>query len=126
MSTIVKKDGFSYSFDPNACSTCQGRCCTGESGYIYVNKAEIENIAKLLNLEVIDFVNSYLFKKAYKYSIKENKFGDSHECIFYNRQTNGCNIYEARPLQCRTFPFWDYYKQRVKELKLECPGVINA
>lgn len=126
MSTIVKKDGFSYSFDASACSTCQGRCCTGESGYIYVTKAEIENISKLLNLEVIDFVYSYLFKKGYKYSIKENKFGDSHECIFYDRQTNGCNIYEARPLQCRTFPFWDYYKQRVEELKLECPGVINA
>ncbi len=126
MSTIVKKDDFPYSFDSSACSTCQGRCCTGESGYIYVTKSEIERISELLELEVVDFVNNYLFKKGYKYSIKENKFGDSHECIFYNRDTNGCNIYEARPLQCKTFPFWDYYKKRVNELKLECPGVIDA
>lgn len=126
MSTIVKKDDFSYSFDSTACSTCQGRCCTGESGYIYVTKTEIENISQLLKLEVTDFVHTYLFKKGYKYSIKEKKYGDSHECIFYDRETNGCNIYEARPLQCRTFPFWDYYKTRVNELKLECPGVIDA
>jgi hypothetical protein len=44
MSTIIKKDGFNYSFDFSACSTCQGRCCTGESGYIYVTKAEIGEI----------------------------------------------------------------------------------
>lgn len=126
MSHIIKKDGFSYSFDVSACSTCQGRCCTGESGYIYVTKAEIENISKLLNLDIKEFVQEYLFKKLYKYSIKERQVGESYECIFYNRESNGCNIYDARPLQCRTFPFWDYYKQRVDELKLECPGVIDV
>ncbi|QOY55500.1 YkgJ family cysteine cluster protein [Candidatus Sulfurimonas marisnigri] len=126
MSNIVKKDGYSYSFDANACSTCKGKCCTGESGYIYVTKAEIESISKLLNLDIKDFVQEYLFKKLYKYSIKEKKFGENYECIFYDRESNGCNIYDARPLQCRTFPFWDYFKQRVDELKLECPGVIDV
>ena len=126
MSTIIKKDTFDYSFDHSACSTCQGKCCTGESGYIYVTKAEIEKIAELLGLGIKDFVEQYLFKKLYKYSIKERKFGESYECVFYDRESNGCKIYEARPLQCRTFPFWDYYKKRVDELKLECPGVIDA
>lgn len=87
---------------------------------------EIENISKLLNVNIKDFAQEYLFKKLYKYSIKENKFGESYECIFYDRESNGCKIYEARPLQCKTFPFWDYFKQRVDELKLECPGVIDA
>lgn len=126
MSTIVKKDGFSYSFDFSACSTCQGRCCTGESGYIYVTKTEVENISDLLGLDIKDFMQQYLFKKGYKYSIKEKKFADSYECVFYDRESNGCTIYEARPLQCKTFPFWDYYKTRVDELKLECPGIINV
>lgn len=35
-------------------------------------------------------------------------------------------IYEVRPTQCRTFPFWDYFKTRVDELKLECPGVVDV
>jgi len=121
----MKQEGFDYSFDPRACESCQGRCCTGESGYIYVTKAEIEKISELLGLSVHNFVSEYLFKKGYKYSIKEQKFNDSYECVFYNRESNGCNIYDARPNQCKTFPFWDYYKTRVQELKLECPGIID-
>ena len=126
MSSIMNKEGYPYSFDPKACDSCQGRCCTGESGYIYVTKDEIQNISLLLNLDVNEFVSKYLFKKGYKYSIKELKYNDSHECVFYDRENNGCGIYNARPLQCRTFPFWDYYKTRVKELKLECPGIVDV
>ena len=125
MSNIMREEGFTYSFNPNACETCEGRCCTGESGYIYVTKDEIIKIAQLLELEVNEFVKKYLFKKGYKYSIREMMHNDSYECVFYNRESNGCNIYDARPLQCKTFPFWDYYKTRVDELKLECPGIEN-
>ena len=121
----MKEEEFDYSFNPNACESCQGRCCTGESGYIYVSKNEIQKISTLLNLDVKLFVEKYLFKKMYKYSIKEIQYNDSFECIFYDRESNGCNIYDARPTQCKTFPFWDYYKTRVDELKLECPGIIT-
>jgi len=126
MSNLMKKEGYPYAFNPEACEECQGRCCTGESGYIYVNRSEIEAIAKLLNLSINDFGVKYLFKKGYKYSLKENLFEDSYECVFYDRESNGCKIYEARPTQCKTFPFWDYYKQRVDELKEECPGIIDV
>lgn len=126
MSNIIKQEGYSYSFDPSACSSCEGRCCTGESGYIYVTKTEIEAIAKFLNMDVIDFAKEYLFKKGYKYSIKERKVGDSYECIFYDKASNGCSIYEVSPTQCKTFPFWDYFKNRIDELKEECPGIIDA
>ena len=125
MSDVMKKEGYPYAFDASACASCQGRCCTGESGYIYVNKTEIEKIADLLELDVKEFAQKYLFKKGYKYSIKEVVYNDSYECVFYDRESNGCTIYEARPLQCKTFPFWDYYKTRVDELKLECPGIID-
>jgi Fe-S-cluster containining protein len=33
-------------------------------------------------------------------SLKER---GNYDCIFWK---NGCSVYEARPLQCRTFPFW--------------------
>ncbi len=125
MSDMMREEGFTYSFNPKACETCQGRCCTGESGYIYVTKNEIEKISKLLDMDVKIFVDTYLFKKMYKYSIKEVVHENSHECIFYDRDSNGCKIYDARPLQCKTFPFWDYYKTRVDELKLECPGILD-
>jgi len=126
MSDLMKKKSYPYAFNPKACESCQGKCCTGESGYIYVTKNEIISIAEFLDMDVQLFAMEYLFKKGYKYSIKERKFGDSYECIFYDRESNGCTIYEARPIQCRTFPFWDYYKTRVNELKLECPGIIDV
>ena len=121
----MKQEGFYYSFNPNACESCEGKCCTGESGYIYVSKSEIQNIALLLEIDINEFVHKYLFKKMYKYSIKERENAGSYECIFYDAKNHGCTIYDARPLQCKTFPFWDYYKTRVDELKLECPGILE-
>lgn len=126
MSDLMHQDGYPYAFDASACSTCQGKCCTGESGYINVNNLEIENIASFLNLQVNDFGTKYLFKYGYKYSIKEREHEGSFECIFYDRESNGCEIYDVRPSQCRTFPFWEYFKTRVDELKLECPGIVNV
>ena len=126
MSNIIKKDGYNYCFDASACSTCQARCCTGESGYIHVSTTEIEKISHFLHLDIEEFMQKFLFKHGYRYSIKERKFGDNYECAFYDREANGCVIYEVRPMQCKTFPFWDYYKNRVDELKLECPGVIDV
>ncbi|HFB53235.1 MAG TPA: YkgJ family cysteine cluster protein, partial [Sulfurimonas autotrophica] len=85
--SIIKKEGYPYAFNSDACATCEGRCCTGESGYIYVTKAEIFAIAELLNMDVNEFGVKYLFKKGYKYSLKENKIDDSYECVFYDRES---------------------------------------
>ena len=126
MSNIIKKDGFNFAFNSFACANCLGRCCTGESGYIYVTKSEALAICEVLSIDIKQLVSKYLFKKGYKYSIKENKVDDSHECVFYDREINGCKIYNARPTQCKTFPFWDYYKTRINELKDECPGIIDV
>ena len=125
MSNITRKESYPYAFDSSACATCEGRCCTGESGYIYVTKEEIKAIAEVLNIDINELRVKYLFKKGYKYSIKEFKHNDSYECIFYDRESNGCRVYNARPSQCKTFPFWNYYKTKVDELKQECPGIID-
>jgi Fe-S-cluster containining protein len=125
MSDLMKQEGFSYAFDPSACASCGGNCCTGESGNIFVSVTEITAIAKLLGMEEGEFRRTYLRKEVYRYSLKEKIVNGSHDCVFFNRSQNGCTIYQARPLQCRTFPFWDYFRQRVDELKAECPGIID-
>ncbi|MEA1918996.1 MAG: YkgJ family cysteine cluster protein [Campylobacterota bacterium] len=125
MSSIIRKDDFPYAFDLAACEPCGGRCCIGESGNIFVTPSEIEKIIQVLNIDVAQFYKEYLIKKAYKFSLQEKKVGDSYDCIFFERENGGCRIYEARPMQCRTFPFWDYYKNRVEELKRECPGILD-
>ena len=82
-------------------------------------------ISKLLNIDERVFRQTYLKKVGYRFSLKEKKVKDSYDCIFFDRNKNGCSVYEARPLQCRTFPFWDYFRHRIDELKSECPGIIH-
>ena len=126
MSTIMMQEGFNYAFDYSHCDGCGGRCCTGESGNIFVKRSEVQAIAEHLQMDEKSFAVEYLVKKGYKYSLKEHVVGDSHDCIFYSREIEGCSIYEARPQQCRTFPFWDYFKKNLQELKDECPGIMNV
>ena len=126
MSEYIKKDGYNYAFNPSACAECEGRCCTGESGNIFVTNGEIAQIMEFLQVDIATFYERYLQKRGYKFSLKERKVGESFDCIFYSREAGGCTIYELRPAQCRSFPFWDYFKTHVDELKQECPGVVDV
>jgi len=53
-------------------------------------------------------------------SLKEKP---NNDCVFWN---NGCTVYESRPLQCRSFPFWELIVadadmwERCAE---DCPGM---
>ncbi len=120
---MIYKDGFKFAFDEKACKNCGGKCCTGESGNIFANKAEIERLRVHFQLEKDDFEEKYLRKVGVRYSFKELEFEDGFACIFFDRQNKQCSIYELRPQQCRSFPFWEYYKIHKEELEKECIGV---
>ena len=55
---LITKEGFDFSFNPKACEECGGKCCTGESGYIWVNPLEMQKIANFLNISL--YKNSIL------------------------------------------------------------------
>lgn len=123
MRDIIKKEGFDFAFDPNACASCNGACCRGESGYIWVSKAEIEAIAKYLGLQSERFIEEYLVKVGYRWSLRELKREGEHICVFFD---GGCTIYEVRPSQCRSYPFWERYKDKkyISEVCAECKGIL--
>eukprot|EP01029_Cantina_marsupialis_P025148 TRINITY_DN66159_c0_g1_i1.p2 TRINITY_DN66159_c0_g1~~TRINITY_DN66159_c0_g1_i1.p2 ORF type:complete len:127 (+),score=21.42 TRINITY_DN66159_c0_g1_i1:775-1155(+) len=124
--SIIKKDGYPYAFNPKGCETCAGNCCIGESGNIWISSQEITKLASLLELSEEEARDAFLEKRGYKYSIKEVKLAeDNFACVFFDLEKKGCSIYEARPIQCRTFPFWDYFKTREDEVKEECPAIVN-
>jgi hypothetical protein len=120
----MTQEGFSFSFDESACATCKGNCCSGEPGYIWVTSAEAAAIAQRLGMESEAFRAHYLIKAGYKFSIGERKNGESCECLFFDAVVSGCSIYDVRPSQCRTFPFWDYFLENPKEAGKECPGIV--
>lgn len=126
MSNLIIKEGFDFAFDPKGCESCKGNCCIGESGYIWISTNEIQILALQLNLSVEELKNRYLNKIGYKYSIKEVKLDSNNfACCFFNLEEKKCSIYEARPSQCRTFPFWDYFKENKEEVYKECPAIKN-
>ena len=126
MSNLIKKNGYNFSFNPTACESCAGNCCIGESGYIWINIVEIEALSKYLGLTLDSFREKYLFKVGYKYSIKEVELADnSFACCFFDLEKRNCSIYDYRPTQCRTFPFWEYFKNNEKEVYKECPAIKN-
>ncbi len=120
---MIKQEGFSYTFNPSACESCGGRCCTGESGYIWISPKEANAMAKSLDLSLSLFAQKYLLKIGYKLSIKEKAFQDGYACVFFDEDKKQCSVYETRPKQCRSFPFWDYFKSNLSELEKECPGI---
>ncbi len=86
------------------CSQC-GDCCTGAPGYVWVNKSEIEALAAEMGVaDVLEFEQLYVRKIGIRKSLKEFPNGD---CVFFDNQTRKCQVYGARPRQCRSWPFWN-------------------
>ncbi|TWT90458.1 Flagellin N-methylase [Pseudobythopirellula maris] len=85
------------------CSGC-GDCCTGAPGYVWLNKADIEAMAAETGLEVAEFESRYVREVGVRKSLIEYDNGD---CVFFDPKSRGCTVYQARPRQCRTWPFWD-------------------
>ena len=123
---FIQKEGFDFTFTPEACRECQGKCCNGVSGNIFVNTKEVKAISEFLEIEIPTFIQAYLIKVSYKFSIKEVRAEKDYACIFFNREKSRCSIYAVRPNQCRTFPFWSYFKDKPEEAARECPGISSC
>ena len=69
-----------------------------------MNKQEIADLAATVKMDVAAFERQYVRDIGIRKSLKEYENGD---CVFLDPQTRGCGVYQARPRQCRTWPFWD-------------------
>ncbi len=103
------------------CTGCGG-CCTGDPGHVWVNKAEIELLAATVGLPVAQFEKTFVRKVGIRKSLTELCNGD---CTLWDRITQRCKVYAARPRQCRTWPFWQSNLRTPEtwdETCLSCPG----
>jgi Fe-S-cluster containining protein len=92
------KDGLKFK-----CTGC-GDCCTGAPGYVWVNQAEIDALAERLEMDPSKFEKKYVRQIGVRRSLNEYKNGD---CVFFDGESRKCTVYEQRPRQCRTWPFWN-------------------
>ena len=85
------------------CTRC-GACCTGGDGeHVFLDDAEAHAICGLLGLSWRWFSRRYLSRSAD--GERTLRMTAAGACIFL-RPDGGCGVYPARPLQCRTYPFW--------------------
>ena len=105
---------------------CQGsgKCCTshGEYGFVYLTLKDRRRMAQFLNLTTSVFTKTYCKKTQGIWHLIERK--DNKDCLFLEGRS--CSVYEGRPQQCRTWPFWPEVlsaKSWSKEVQNFCPGV---
>ena len=109
------------------CTQC-GNCCTGSPGYVWVTIVDIERIAAHLKMEFEDFTRKYVRRVGQRFSLIEKA---DYDCVFLTREGGkaGCSIYQVRPVQCRTWPFWNDNLRSPKAWKnasAHCPGMRDA
>jgi len=103
------------------CTQC-GACCSGEEGYVWVDKNEVLAMAKKMQLSESEFRKKFVRRVGSRHSLVEYPDGD---CILLDPKTRHCLAYEARPTQCRTWPFWksNLTSERTWEETCQaCPG----
>ncbi len=105
--------------------SCQGsgKCCVshGEFGFVYMTLADRKRMAKSLQMSTSVFTKKYCRKSDGFYHLID---GANQACIFLKNKS--CSVYEGRPTQCRTWPFWPEVmgaKTWKNEVAKFCPGV---
>ena len=96
------------------CAQC-GNCCTGAPGYVWISDEELGWLAAFLQLTVDETIERYCRRIGSRVSLKERRTPQGqYDCIFLQEvKLRGghvkkvCSVYDVRPLQCRTWPFWD-------------------
>lgn len=102
-----------------SCTRC-GNCCRGP-GYVWVDDEEVSLLADHFGMPFDEFLKVYTRKVGRSRSLRDQA---NDNCIFFDDEA-GCLVYEARPRQCRTWPFWDHNLESPrswKELQKKCPG----
>lgn len=108
-------------------------CCRGDPGYVFLSKEDLGRLLRRLGLDFPRFYKEYCTLvdtgTGLALSLREvaRAGGDgreSHDCALWG--DHGCCVYEDRPLQCSTYPFWASIVESGSSWRREgrsCPGI---
>jgi uncharacterized protein len=108
-----------YRFECARCSAC----CRGEPGYVFLTPSDLVALSAFFRMDRAAFISEYcrvVRSPVRIYSLREKP---NYDCILWD---GGCRAYESRPVQCRTYPFWQSVAgsaERWKEEASHCPGI---
>ena len=104
------------------CTQC-GNCCRthDEYSFVYLAEADVTALTTHLELDRATFLGRHCQEEDGWITLRI----DEPACPFLN-EAGGCSVYEARPKQCRTWPFWvENLKRTTWEGPVSdcCPGI---
>jgi Fe-S-cluster containining protein len=90
---------------------------------VFLRENDLELLVAALKMTYTEFIKRYCrwtpnAGGREQLSLKEKA---NYDCVFWS---NGCSLYQARPLQCRTYPFWPSMLASRKAWEvMSCPGM---
>lgn len=86
-----------------------------------MTREEQERLASFLSMTLETFLKTYTVLIGRRRSLI-----GAGQCVFLDGVTNRCTVYDARPSQCRSFPFWERNLDSVEawvETARQCEGI---
>ena len=111
------KDGLRFECLPDCAA-----CCVNHDDYstVYLTSDDAVALAKFFKISLETFLERHAVLEDGELALHME--GD--DCVFL--EGTRCGVYAARPLQCRTFPFWPRFLKSAKtwkDLTHFCPGI---
>ena len=107
-----------------SCKRCSV-CCRHEPGYVYLSETDLSNLCLKFKMSKEKFIDKYCRRVPYYNGTEVLCLleKDNFDCILWD---GGCTAYEARPVQCSTYPFWTSILSSESAWNREsdsCPGI---
>lgn len=102
---------------------CQPGCtaCCEQRGFVYVTDDDIARAAAFLGMASAAFERQFVFRTRNRARLRVPRDANCH----FLRE-GGCSIHPAKPVQCRSFPFWPEMVESRREWRKTaryCPGI---
>ena len=106
------------------CTKCSN-CCRNDPGYVFLTKTDLKRLAERFACDDNEFIERYCRETSIggftRISLHEKP---NYDCIYW--EDTGCTVYEDRPLQCRSYPFWApilLSRETWENEAKSCPGI---
>jgi Fe-S-cluster containining protein len=102
---------------------CQPGCteCCRQQGFVYLTEADLQRAAKFLGMSTRAFGRKFVYRTR---NLRRLRVPGKVHCHFL--KDGGCSIHQAKPTQCRAFPFWPELVEKPRAWRKTaafCPGI---
>ena len=82
---------------------CQPGCtrCCEQQGFVYLTEEDLTRLAAYLGMTDAEFERRYVYRTK---NLRRLRVPRHAQCEFL--EAGGCRVHLAKPMQCRSFPYW--------------------